>query len=521
MRGLGAGRSSSETFTYSEALARQVLFFVEEYCSHVKGPLTGQPLRLAAWQRKLVCNLFGWQRADGRRRYRYVWLEAPRKSGKTTLAAALGLYMLVVDPEPGAEIVIAAADTKQAMICFGIATEMIARDPDLSSLCRVHKHVISYKDAHLRIVSSRAEQKHGENISCLIFDELHLQPSRVLHDALVTSTAARRDPLVLYLTTAGWDPTSLAWEFHTYARRIQDGVIADPSWLVALFGAEPDADWTDPRVWADSHPGLGVSVAEEFLRQECARALQTPGFIRSFRRLYLNTWCEKSSIWLDIKQWDACADPPVAVDGLAGRECYAGLDLSSTSDLTALVLVFPDADGGCTVLPFAFCPETVLVERTRKENVAYLEWFEQGYLIATPGNVVDYKALLAKIRELAEIYQIVEIAYDRWNASMLVNELTADGFACVPVPQTPTAMNGPMRELERLAVEGILRHGGHPVLRWCASNTAVEMSASGDIKPARGKSLEKIDLMVALLMALSRHVVRATWGPAPSPLVPR
>ena len=517
-RAAAAEQSLNETFSYSETLARQVLFFVEEYCSHVKAPRTGHPLRLAPWQRKLVCNLFGWQRTDARRRYRYVWLEAPRKSGKTTLAAALGLYMLVVDPEPGAEIVIAAADIKQAMICFSIATEMIARDPDLSSLCRVHKHVISYKDAHLRIVSSRAEQKHGENISCLIFDELHLQPSRVLHDALITSMAARNDPLVLYLTTAGWDPTSLAWEFHSYARKIQDGLIDDPSWLVAMFGAEPDADWTDPRVWADAHPGLGVSVAEDFLRQECARALQTPGFIRSFRRLYLNIWSEKSSIWLDVRQWDACGDAPLALEALAGRECYAGLDLSSTADLTALVLMFPDPDGGCTVLPFAFCPETTLVERTRKENAAYLEWHEKGYVIATPGNVVDYNAILAKIRELAETYHLVEIAYDRWNASMLINELTADGFTCVPVPQTPTVMNAPMRELERLAAEGTLRHGGHPVLRWCAGNTAVEMSANGDIKPARGKSVDKIDLMVALLMALSRHLLRTTWGP--TPLVP-
>jgi phage terminase large subunit-like protein len=485
------------------------LFFIEEYCRHVKGPLTGQPLHLAPWQKRLICNLFGWRRPDASRRYRYLWLEAPRKSGKTTLAAAIGLYMLFVDPEPGAEIVVAAADTQQALFCFNIARQMIEQDPDLSSLCKVYRQQITYKNAHFRIVSSRAEQKHGANISCLIFDEVHLQQSRQLHDALITSTAARTEPLVLYLTTAGWDNSSLAGEHHRYARRIQDRIVDDPSWLVAIFAAEADADWTDPRVWYNAHPGLGITVTEEFLRQECHRAQQTPGFVRSFRRLYLNVWTEKSSAWLNMGKWDACAGTPVDVTTLAGRRCYAGLDLSSTTDLTALVLLFPDEDGGVTVLPFAFCPEEVLIERTRKDGVDYLAWHEQGFLVATPGNVIDHNAILKLIRDLSESFRIEEIAYDRWNASMLINELTADGFACVPVPQTAGVMNGPARELERLVAEGLIRHGGQPVLRWCAANTVVEMNANGDLKPTRNKSAEKIDLVVALLMALSRHLLRS------------
>jgi phage terminase large subunit-like protein len=504
-----ADPSSSERYAYDETAARQVTFFIEEYCRHVKGPLKGQPFHLAAWQRRLVCNLFGWRRADGTRRFRHLWLEAPRKSGKTSFAAALGLYMLFVDPEPGAEIAVAAADAQQAQILFDIARQMIAQDPDLSSMCRVYRNRIQYKDAQLHIVSARAEQKHGGNVSCLIFDEVHLQSSRHLHDALITSMAARTDPLVLYLTTAGWDTASFAWEHHRYAQRIRDGVHTDPSWLVSIFAAEPNADWTDPKVWQRTHPGLGVSVSEDFLRQECLRAQQTPGFVRSFRRLYLNIWTEKASAWLSMPKWDACGQTPVSPEDLVGRRCYAGLDLSSTTDLTALVLVFADDDGGATVLPFAFCPEEALIERTRRDGVDYLTWHEHGALIATPGNVVDHNAILGLIRSLSERYRIEEIGYDRWNASMLINQLTEDGFACVPIPQTAGIMNAPARALEALVAQGRLRHGGHPVLRWCAANTVVEMNAAGDLKPTRGKSNEKIDLIIGLLMALSRQLLRS------------
>ncbi len=500
---------SNDAFNYDEDIADRVLFFIEEYCRHVKGPLSGQPLLLAPWQRRLVSDLFGWRRADGRRRYRYLWLEAPCKSGKTTLAASIGLYMLFVDPEPGADIVIAAADRQQAQICFGIAKAMIQRDPDLAASCRLLKNMITYKDARLHIVSSRAEHKHGENVSCIIFDELHLQNARMLHDALITGMAARNDPLVLYLTTAGWDQSSLAWEQHRYAARVRDGQINDPTWLVSISAAEADADWTDPEVWRAAHPGLGITISEEFFRQECIRAQATPGFVNSFRRLYLNIWTEKASAWLDMRKWDACGEDAVTPERLIGRKCYAGLDLSSTSDLTALVLLFPDKDGGCTVLSYPFCPEEALSERSRKDRVDYRYWADHDFITATSGNVIDHNAILATIRSLGELYHIEEVAFDRWNSSMLISELMSDGFACVPVPQTASVMNAPVRALEHLVMTGRLRHGNHPVLRWCATNTVVEMNANGDLKPTKSKSIEKIDLIVALLIALSRHLVRA------------
>lgn len=375
-----APRSSSFWFDRNEA--RRAVGFAEEYCRHVKGERARERLVLEPWQRDLVEQLFGWKRPDGTRKHRFLWLEVPRKAGKTSLAAAVGLYMLMCDPERGAEIVVAAGDADQAGICFAIARQMVEADPDLSAVCRLYRRSIVYKDGYFQVISAKHVTKHGANISCLILDEVHVQPTRDLHDTLITSMGARRQPLVLYITTAGYDRASLCWELHDYACKVRDGIVDDPSWLVRIFAADPEADWTDAAVWRKAHPGLGVSVAETFLAQECERAKATPGFVNSFRRLYLNVWTESASRWLDMAKWDACG-APVEPEALSGRECRAGLDLSTTTDLTALVLTFRDEDGGYTALPFAFCPAASIRERSRKDRVDYASWRDRGFLIAT------------------------------------------------------------------------------------------------------------------------------------------
>lgn len=294
---------------------------------------------------------------------------------------------------------------------------------------------------------------------------------------------------------------------------VRAGRVNDPEWLVTIFGASCDDDWTDPQIWRASHPGLGVSMSEDFIREECKRAQQTPGFIRSFQQLYLNVWVQDRCRWLDMKKWDRSGNAPVEAQALAGRECLAGLDLSTTTDLTALVLVFPDDDDGYTVLPFAFCPAATIPERQRRDRVDYARWREQGLLIATEGNTVDHETIRLKVLELAGIYRIRELAYDRWNSSMLINRLVSDGIACVPVAQSNSAMNASARDLERVLAEGKLRHGGHPVLRWCAGNAISHVDPSGEIRPSKSKSVERIDLLVALLMALSRHLVAPSMRP--------
>jgi phage terminase large subunit-like protein len=506
---------SSEGDWFDQSDSDRVEFFIREFCRHVRGPLTGERLCLEPWQQHIVRDLFGRKRSDAVRRYRYVWLELPRKAGKSTFAAAIGLYMLMVDPEPSAEIVVAAASAEHAAVCFSIVREMVLCDPDLSAVCKVYRRHLVYKDACLRVVSSRYEAIQGRNISCLLFDDVSLQPTRELHDALISSMAAREQPLTIYATTAGSERHSLAWEQHDYATRVRDGCVEDPTWLVSIFGASADDDWTDPNVWRKAHPGLGVSIPEEFLQQECRRAMQTPGFVGSFRQHYLNIWGQERSRWLDMEKWDQCGEQRLDFAALIGRECLAGLDLSSTTDLSALVLVFPEADGGYTVLPYAFCPAEMIEERQRRDRVDYMAWREQGHLIATEGNTVDQRMIRHKILELSRLYRIRELAYDRWNSTMLITHLMQDGLTCVPVAQSCAAMNAPARELERVIANGTLRHGHNPILRWCAANAVAHVDPSGDVRPSKSKSIERIDLLVGMLMGISRHLI-TSWRPPSS-----
>lgn len=498
-------KPSSSDVWFDEAEADRAVHFIENYCRHVKGQWAGQLFVLEAWQRELVRALFGWKRADGTRKHRMLWLEVPRKAGKTSLAATIALYMLLVDPEPGGEIVSAAGDADQASICFKIAQGMVLSDPDIESVCQLYRRSIVYKDGYYQVVSAKHETKHGANLSCCLFDEIHVQRTRDLFDVLATSMGARQQPLMICTTTAGWDRTSITWELHEYACKIRDGIVDDPSWLVRIFAADDDADWTNPKVWRAAHPGIGVSVSETFLQGECNRAKETPGFVNSFRRLYLNVWTEGESRWLDMNRWDAC-DAPVNLAALHGRECKGGLDLSTTTDLTALVLVFRDDDGVYDLLPYFWCPAEGIKQRSRKDRVPYDTWRDQGFLIATPGDTVDYEAIRHQLRELPQIYRITEIGYDRWNSSMLVNALVEDGANMCPVGQGTASLNAPCREFERAIAAGKVRHGGNPVLRWMAANTVVEMNAAGDIKPHKAKSSERIDGIAATLTALNRFI---------------
>jgi phage terminase large subunit-like protein len=403
-------------------------------------------------------------------------------------------------------------------VSFDIARNMVCADPDLRAVCKINRRGIFYKDACLYAVSSRHQAIDGRNIPCVVFDDISLQTTRGLHDALITSMGARSQPLALYVTSAGSERSSLAWELHEYALKVRTGLVNDPAWLVSIFGASLEDDWTDPEVWRRSHPGLGVSISEEFVREECKRAEQIPGFIGSFQQLYLNVWVQERSRWLDMKKWDTCGRAPLDESVLAGRECRAGLDLSTTTDLSALVLVFHDEDDGYTVLPFAFCPAATIPERQRRDRVDYATWREEGFLIATEGNTIDHEAIRLKLLELARVYRIRELAYDRWNSSMLISRLVSDGLTCVPVAQSNSALNASARDLERVLAEGKLRHGGHPILRWCAGNAVPHVDATGDIRPSKSKSIERIDLIVATLMAISRHLVVSpsasmrSWG---------
>ena len=475
--------------------------------THTKGEWAGQPFDLRSWQRDIVAPLFGTLRADGLRRYRTCYIEIPRKNGKTELAAAVALYMLIGDGEAGGEVYSAAVDRDQAALVFGVAAQMVRNDRELLAMCDIvdsRKTIVHRPSGSVyRAIPAEAAGRHGYNASAVIYDELHAAPNRDLYDVLATSTGARRQPLIFVITTAGWDRNSICWELHDYSLKVRDGIIDDPSFMPVIFAAPDDADWLDEGVWRAANPALGDFRSLDEMRTAALRAREVPGQQNAFRRLYLCQRTEQADRWLDMAVWDE-NDARTPADALEGRDCFAGLDLSSTTDITALELYFPD---GGDVLSFFWVPEERMRERSFRDRVPYEAWVRDGFIRMTDGNVVDYDEIRADINEFGGRYHIRELAIDRWNSTQLQTQLMGDGFTVVPFGQGFASMTAPTKELERLVLERRLRHGGHPVLRWMASNVAVKQDPAGNLKIDKAKSTERVDGMVALAMAVGRAMV--------------
>lgn len=491
--------------------ANRALTFIR-HLTHTKGEWAGRPFTLLPWQEELVTRVFGTLRPDGTRQYRRVFVAIAKKNGKSELAAAIALYLLLADREPAAEVVSAAADREQASIVFQTAVQMVRANPTLARRCRIldstKRVVVPATSSVYRVVSAEAFTKHGFNLSGVVFDELHAQPTRELWDTLTEgSGAARRQPLILALTTAGTDRHSIGYEVWEYALKVRDGLIDDPSFLPVIYAADEKDDWEDEATWRKANPSLGVTVKLEELREAYRRAKETPALQNAFRRLRLNQWVSQESRWLDLADWRACAgviDP----ESLRGRECFAGLDLSSTTDLTAFVLAFPLPGEQVAVLPFFWAPRETALRAEKRDRVPYTAWERAGAITLTPGDSVDYARVEADIKQLAATYRIREIAYDRWNASYLVQRLQEDGANVVPFGQGYASMSAPTKHLQALVLGRKLVHPAHPVLDWNADNLAVEQDAAGNLKPSKKASRQRIDGMVALIMALGRLITR-------------
>jgi len=492
-------------FYFDKKAAASAARFFERYLVHIKGKWAGEPFILERWQKDDIINpLFGCKRPDGSRQYRTCYIEIPRKNGKSSLCSGIALYLLYADNEPSAEVYSAAADTKQAAIVFNVAKSMAMASRSLMSRGQVYRNsiFIPRTASTYQVLSADAYTKHGLNAHGIIFDELHAQPSRDLWDVLATSTGARVQPLTVAITTAGFDRNSICWEMHEYARRIKEDVIKDDSFLPVIYAADEQDDWRSPAVWRKANPNLGVSISEDYLKRECDKAGNIPAYENTFRRLYLNQWTQQESRWIPMSAWELCGGAVIA-EMLRGKPCYAGLDLSSTTDITALVLAFP-ISGAVKLLPFFWIPGDDLNERSRRDHVPYELWVKQGLINATAGNVIDYGFIVAKIAELRKQYVLKEIAFDRWGAAKIVQELTELGVTVVPFGQGFASMSGPSRELLHLVLAGKLHHGGNPVLRWMADNAVVKTDPAGNIKPDKSKSTNRIDGIVATVMALDR-----------------
>ena len=504
-------KAAAKGYYFDDHAAELAVRFFELLLVHCKGEWAGEPFVLEEWQKdEIIRPLFGWKRADGTRKYRIAYIEIPRKNGKSTLAAGIALCLLFMDDEPGAEGFGAAADREQAAIVFDLASQMAGESQALAARCERFKRsiVVPATSSVYRVLSADVPTKHGLNAHGVIFDELHAQPNRNLWDVLVTATGARRQPLVVAITTAGYDRESICWEQHEHARQILEGIIEDDEYFAYIRSADEKDDWTDPKTWRKANPNLGVSVQESFLAAECRRAQLTPAYQNTFRRLLLDQWTQQKVRWLPMEAWDACDGQAVPHD-LETLECYGGLDLASTIDIASFVLDFPpdpEAPELHIWLPFFWIPEEHMIERARKDRVPYDAWVRDGLMKATPGNVIDYGLIVKDITELGKRYNIREIAFDRWGAFQISQQLVGAGFTMVAFGQGFVSMSAPTKEVLRLTLDGKLAHGGHKVMRWMADNMEVSQDPAGNVKPDKKKSRERIDGVVAGIMALDRAV---------------
>lgn len=487
---------------WDAAAARQAVDFFPAFLSHHKGHQG--PFKLERWQKAIVATLFGWRRADGTRRYREALIAVPRKNGKTHLGAGLALYCLLCDREPGPEVYSAAFSREQASLVFAAAVGMIRADRGLSDYCQIvdsgRKIFSRNGDGRYTALPAEAASAHGYNPSAVIFDELHTQRTRDLYDVLKTGTGARRQPLFVSITTAGFDRHSICYEMWQYARQVRDGIIRDAGFLPVLYEAGDGADWQQEKTWRECNPNLGVSVSVEFLREECERAKALPSYENTFRNLYLNQWTEQAERWLSLEAWQRGNEP---LPDLSAKPAWAGLDLSATADLTALCLAWKRPDGGYYLLPHFWIPGEALKKRVHRDRVPYDVWAKEGLITIQAGREsIDHDLLIRDVEQWLRIHKCRQIAVDRWNAEHVCNVLSRDGFEVVKFGQGFASMSGPTKLFEQLVIDGKLQHGGHAVLAWNAANVAVSIDAAENKKPDKAKSTERIDGIVAAIMAV-------------------
>ena len=500
-----------KTSVYDKSAADYAVAFIENLC-HTKGTWAGKPFELIDWQEQIIRDLFGTLKPNGYRQFNTAYIEIPKKQGKSELAAAVALLLTCGDGEERAEVYGCAADRQQAAIVFDVAADMVRMCPALSKRVKIlasqKRLIYTPTNSFYQVLSAEAYSKHGFNIHGVVFDELHTQPNRKLFDVMTKGSGdARMQPLYFLITTAGTDTHSICYETHQKAKDIIEGRKIDPTFYPVIYGADESDDWTDPKVWKKANPSLDITVGIDKVKAACESAKQNPGEENAFRQLRLNQWVKQAVRWMPMEKWDNCAFA-VDEDELEGRVCYGGLDLSSTTDITAFVLVFPplDEQDKYIILPYFWIPEDNLTLRVNRDHVPYDVWERQGYLQTTEGNVVHYGFIEKFIERLGERFNIREIAFDRWGAVQMVQNLEGMGFTVVPFGQGFKDMSPPTKELMKLVLEQKIAHGGHPVLRWNMDNIYIRTDPAGNIKTDKEKSTEKIDGAVATIMALDRAI---------------
>ena len=538
---------------FDERRARRAVKIFESL-RHTKGKFYGQPFILLPWELQIVSDVYGTVTERGLRQYKFVYIELPKKQGKTELAAGAGILHTFADGERNGEVYGCAADRSQASLVFDVAVDMIDQAPALRKRGKLTPSKKRITDrvtgSFYQVLSAEAYTKHGLNVSACIFDELHAQPNRGLWDVMTFGAGdARQQPIWWVITTAGDDPdrVSIGWEQHEYARMILAGEIQDPTWYPVIYGYQGD-DIYNEQHWYEANPSLGETITIESVREAASKAKLKPEDERLFRWLRLNQWLTtKLTTWQPLELFDRTVGDWTRADQL-GKDCYLGLDLSSTTDLTALAVLFPPQGDQKDWRVFWHCwlPSEGLEERVKGDKIPYDVWAKQGYLTLTEGNVIDYTVIEQTVLELAKFHRVIELPCDRAMSAMLIQRLEKEGITAVDVPQTFASLTDPMNQVEILLkgqaggeeppsppapllegeggeeggdlpsvptehlLRGRMTHEANPVARWCFGNTSIAKNGQGYIKfvkEHKGRSVDRtkrIDLTAAWVDAMAR-----------------
>jgi phage terminase large subunit-like protein len=507
IQGFNPWENLNGKYYFDLRVAKAVCDFFPKYLTHSKGEFAGKPFELRPWQKKYIGHLFAWKRKeDDLRRFRTSLLFIPKKNGKTQIAAGLALILLSADNEPGSEVYCCASDVGQASILFNAGANMVDGSDELSEFIRILKGYkfmeVETTKSILKVLSSEASTKHGPNVHGLIIDELHTQKNTELIDTLTAGVVNRRQPLILYLTTADFAGPSPCNDEYDYACKVRDGLINDMEYFPVIYETKREDDWSKVQTWKKANPNYGITVKPSYFKSIVKKAKEKPSELNKFLRLHLNVQTETLTRWINMEKWDSSGHK-LKPEQLKNQACFGGLDLSSSKDITAFILFFPE---------FKACIGSFWVPNgTADERIEYQLWANEGYVDITDGAVVDYSFIRKRINELSADYDIKDIGYDPWNSSQLAIQLAdEDGLPMIEFRQGFKSMNEPSKELEKLVEKGELIHFNNPVLRWMCSNCAIKEDAAGNIKPIKPKknSKMKIDGMVALVMAVGLSIAR-------------
>ena len=479
--------------------------FVEQLC-HVKGPLAGQPIQLEPWQAFILATVFGWVKTDGKRRFRRSYIEVPRGNAKSTLSSAVGLYMLAADNEGGAEVYSLATTRDQARIVFGDAQTMVRRDRALREAFGIevnaHNINIARTGSKFEALSSEGSTLDGLNIHFGCVDELHAHKTRTVYDVVETGTGKRDNSLLWVITTAGSNRAGICYETRTFVTKLLKGLFEDDSQFGIIYGLDDADDWASEEALLKANPNWGISVRPEVLLPLQAKAMQMPSAINNFKTKHLNEWVNADTAWMDMRSWEACADPGITEDEFIGEECYVALDLASKVDIAAKAKLF-QRDGKFYAFLTYYLPESAAEDG---RNSQYSGWARQGLLTLTPGNVTDFDQIEAELMADASRFQIVEVPFDPFQATQLSSHMLAEGLPMVEMRPTVLNFSEPMKQLEALVLQKRFVHNGDPILSWMISNVVCHRDQKDNIYPRKEREENKIDGVVALIMALGRQM---------------